>query len=67
MSEKVVVMMQEDGDDKVVSAVEWRWYVPQVGATVSVCNNEAEAAAEVKAAMADGYRPTGNTTRELIA
>jgi len=69
MSEKIVVMTQEDGDDddKVVSAIEWRWYVPQVGATVSVCNDKAQAAAEVKAAIADGYRPTGDTTRELIA
>lgn len=67
MNEKIVVMTQEDGNDKVVSAIEWRWYVPQVGATVSVCNDRAQAASEVKAAVADGYRPTGDTTRELIA
>lgn len=66
MSERIVVMTQEDGADKVVSAVEWRWYVPQVGATASVCTDKAQAAAEVKAAIAAGYRPTGDTTRELI-
>lgn len=66
MSEKIVVITQEDGVSKVVSAVEWRWYVPQIGATVSVCNDKAQATAEVKAAVADGYRPTGNATRELL-
>lgn len=61
------IMYQEDGDIKVVSAFEGENWRPQVGATISTPLTEEEAKAELKLALLDGYRPTGYTTRDLMA
>jgi hypothetical protein len=65
MNNKIVVMTQEDGDDKVVSVFEWKWFVPQAGATTSVVESVVDATAEVKALVANGYRPTGDDARRM--
>jgi len=66
-NQKYVIMYQEDESDKVFSVFEDERWRPQVGASVSPGLTREAARSEARQAVKDGYRPTGDTTREILA